>query len=255
MKLYRAVVENNLDPEKIGRVQVRIYGIHSFERTVGLEGSDTSGLPWAEVIGGTEFGLIQGVGASSILRNGTLVWILFEEDDTNKPLVIGVVKGKLNGVSDINLGRSDSEYGKVTTIKSESGSLLEFDDTEGKERVTLIDRFNSFIEMTLDKMLTKVIGNKVDKITKNYLLETSGATQISADSGFKVNNDTVIDGDLYVSGKIISGDDVFSTNASLNTLTENYMAHMHTGNMGAPTSPYIEPYVNVPEDPITVEDI
>ena len=31
MKLYRGVVEENVDPEKIGRVKVRIYGLHTVE--------------------------------------------------------------------------------------------------------------------------------------------------------------------------------------------------------------------------------
>lgn len=259
MKLYRALVENNLDPEEIGRVQVRIYGIHSFEESRGLEGSDTSGLPWAEVIGGTEFGLIQGIGASSILRNGTLVWILFEEDDTNKPLVIGVIKGKINGVSDINKGRPDSEYGKVAIIKSESGSSLDFDDTPGKERVTLIDKFGSFIEMTLEKILTKVIGNKVDEITKNYFMNTAGATRINSGNGLEIKNDTLIDGNLYVKGTITSTGniqseaDVISSTGTLDTMISVHDSHNHTGNMGAPTSPpilgYLPPPGPAPEEP------
>ena len=41
---YRAIVENNIDPKKAGRVQVRIYGLHSPFATE----TPTKDLPWAE---------------------------------------------------------------------------------------------------------------------------------------------------------------------------------------------------------------
>ena len=33
---------------------------------------------------------------------GTLVWLLLEDDDPNRPIIIGVIKGITNGESDIN---------------------------------------------------------------------------------------------------------------------------------------------------------
>jgi hypothetical protein len=41
---YRAIVENNVDPLKAGRVQIRIYGLHSPFATE----TPTADLPWAE---------------------------------------------------------------------------------------------------------------------------------------------------------------------------------------------------------------
>jgi hypothetical protein len=41
---YRAIVENNVDPEKAGRVQVRIFGLHS----PFASETPTADLPWAE---------------------------------------------------------------------------------------------------------------------------------------------------------------------------------------------------------------
>jgi hypothetical protein len=42
--MYRAIVEDNADPRQIGRVRVRIFGIHSFDE----EETPTEHLPWAE---------------------------------------------------------------------------------------------------------------------------------------------------------------------------------------------------------------
>ena len=86
-KLFRGVVENNKDPEKRGRVQVRVLG----EDTMDLEKVPTTDLVWAEVMMPATWGGISGVGISSVLLQGTWVW-LFYEDPGNKslPVVLGV---------------------------------------------------------------------------------------------------------------------------------------------------------------------
>lgn len=95
MKLYRAVVENNIDESKLGRVQVRIFELHtkSNENSGEFSAISTSHLPWAEVMGGTSFGLVSGVGLSNILRNGTWVWVILENDNPNKPIIVGTIIG------------------------------------------------------------------------------------------------------------------------------------------------------------------
>lgn len=100
---YRAVVEDNEDPLEIGRVRVRIKGIHTgVNENAGSPFSyvSTKNLPWAEVMGDTSFGLIGGVGLSSVLRKGTWVWVIFEMGDPNKPIIIGTVRG-VNSTSSI----------------------------------------------------------------------------------------------------------------------------------------------------------
>ena len=96
--LYRAVVEDNTDPKKLGRVKVRIHGLHTEKNEKAgakFEFIGTSHLPWAEVMGGTGLGLVGGVGLSSVLRQGTWVWVALENDDPNKPLVLGTIAGKV----------------------------------------------------------------------------------------------------------------------------------------------------------------
>lgn len=93
---FRGVVEDNKDPEKLGRVRVRIVGIHTEKNENSGEPfafTPTSNLPWAEVMGGTGFGLVGGVGLTSVLRQGTWVWVFLENGDPNKPIVIGTVNG------------------------------------------------------------------------------------------------------------------------------------------------------------------
>jgi len=96
MKLYRAVVEDNLDPLEIGRVRVRIFGLHTANNEnskIKFNFISSSELPWAEVMGGTEFGLVGGIGLSSVLLQGTWVWCTLEENNPNKPVIIGTITG------------------------------------------------------------------------------------------------------------------------------------------------------------------
>lgn len=154
---YRGIVEENNDPSKIGRVKVRIFGIHDDT------GVKTSDLPWAEVAGSTEFGLISGVGVSSILRKGTMVWVFFKENDTNYPVVFATAKGNntssdpYNGVfkdpdgvypkrmgSDIH-PNAQSSYTSLATLETASGHLIELDDTVGNERIKVTHKTGSYI--------------------------------------------------------------------------------------------------------------
>jgi len=96
MKLWRAVVEDNKDPLEISRVRVRIYGIHTPDNE-NISGKfnvvKSSELPWAEIMGGTDFGLLGGIGLSTVLQQGTWVWVILDHDNPNMPIVVGTIKG------------------------------------------------------------------------------------------------------------------------------------------------------------------
>ena len=97
MKFYRGVVEDNDNDDENGRVKVRIHGLHTEKNEKSGESFEyvsTSNLPWAEIMGSTEFGLVSGFGTTSILRQGTWVWVILDEGDVNKPIVVGTIPGK-----------------------------------------------------------------------------------------------------------------------------------------------------------------
>lgn len=92
MPIFKGVVENNQDPEKRFRVQVRLMGIHTGDKNK----FPTENLPWCEVAGSTLFGNIGGVGGSSVLHNGTWVIVQFDESDLlykEHGVVLGTVSG------------------------------------------------------------------------------------------------------------------------------------------------------------------
>ena len=104
MKLYRGIVVDNKDPEKMGRVRVQIHNL--------TRGSDIDTLPWAEVIQSTTTGVLNGIGYSSVMRKGTNVYVIFEEDNHRFPVVIGTIVGKSETYEDENFRDPDSVYPK-----------------------------------------------------------------------------------------------------------------------------------------------
>lgn len=168
---YRAIVENNIDPEQFGRVQVRVYGIHDEGNSVS-----TSALPWAEVSGGTDFGLVNGVGITSILRVGTVVWVFFNNDDYNFPVVFATVKG----ASDINSVAKGS-YGNIATIKTASGNIIELGDAGGAEKIEIKHTSGSKITMQADgTIIIDSVNNMVHNAAGNYDVTAGGNFKVTA---------------------------------------------------------------------------
>lgn len=165
---YRGTVEDNNDPEQFGRVKVRVHGIHD-------EGSavTTSQLPWAEVAGGTDFGLLNGVGVTSILRVGTMVWCFFNNDDYNYPVIFAVVKGS----SDINSVAKGS-YANISTIKTASGHIIELNDSSPKIEIK---------HSSGSKLTFQADGSILIQSVNNITYASSGNFDINAGGNFTIS--------------------------------------------------------------------
>ena len=200
---YRAIVEDNNDPDKCKRVKVRIFGLHT-SKTSGFESISTESLPWAEVMGGTDFGLVSGVGISSILRKGTMVWVFLRDDDPNFPVVFGTIAGihsekpsggfsDPDGVypsrmgSDIHPKVQDS-YTSLATLETASGHLIELDDSNGNERVKVTHKSGSYIEILPDgSIVINSVANMTNNVAGNYKLNVTGTTEIVSGGNFSTN--------------------------------------------------------------------
>jgi len=150
MKLWRAVVEDNLDPLENGRVRVRIFGMHTAKNENSGEAFNfikSSDLPWAEVIGGTDFGLISGIGISSVLRQGTWVWVVLDEENPNKPLIVGTIKGTTATRTDYAGGEGFNDKDGVYPLANRVGES----DTNRLARAgTLTDTIHQTINDNID---------------------------------------------------------------------------------------------------------
>jgi uncharacterized protein involved in type VI secretion and phage assembly len=173
MIFYRGVVEDNNDNMQMGRVKVRIFGLHTPVNNYSSDVEDSLSvehLPWAEVMGTTSFGLVSGVGISTVLRQGTWVWVVLQQDDPDTPIVIGTISGinqqqdsYLSGVgftdpdgeyprtdyigaSDFNALTQGTDYLTTSVIETPSGHQIILDDTSGKESITINHKSGSYIK-------------------------------------------------------------------------------------------------------------
>ena len=88
MKNYYGVIESRADPKQLGRVRVRVVGIHTEDKVL----LPTADLPWATVL--SHDGSNSGLGTTpSFYVEGTWVLVDFFDEDMQEPYVIGGIPG------------------------------------------------------------------------------------------------------------------------------------------------------------------
>src|SRR5215467_211136 len=91
------------------------------------------------------------------------VLVVFEHGDINRPIVVGALWSKKQEPVEINQsGKNDTKL-----IKSRAGHRIIFDDKEGAEKITIVDRTKK----------NKIILDSVNKIVK---IESDGDLEIKA---------------------------------------------------------------------------
>jgi uncharacterized protein involved in type VI secretion and phage assembly len=117
-----AIVTNNQDPENLGRVKVK------FQHITGEDESN-----WARVV---TFMAGQDRGAVFIPEVDDEVLVAFEQGNVVTPYVIG----SLHNGSDTPPVANDDGENNIRTIKSRSGHVITLDDTEGEEKIEIVDK-------------------------------------------------------------------------------------------------------------------
>ena len=172
---YGTVVDI-IDPEKLGRCKVQVYGVH--------DNIDKEDLPWSQVVMPANTPAKGGIGSSVNLLVGTLVCGDFLDGSKQEFIVQGTLPTKTDDVEDNNIrvragpdphaGEPIGEYQPVSTyapeypynnvMETESGHLKEYDDTKGHERITERHMSGTQYEVCAD-------GTKNERIVRdNYRL-------------------------------------------------------------------------------------
>lgn len=140
--IYLGVVEDNVDPNKAGRVRVRIAGLHS-ENKINSEddGIPTNGLPWAIPAVPIAEGGASGNGIFSVPVQGSWIVLFFIGGDHNNPVYFASIAGFPKTKRSSNDGFSDPS-GKYPLILNEpdwapnarnSGTIIKHTTTTGPE--------------------------------------------------------------------------------------------------------------------------
>jgi uncharacterized protein involved in type VI secretion and phage assembly len=169
--LYPAVVTDIVDPDNLGRVQVKFPWL-------GTQGSDEV-RGWATLL--TPYA-DDDQGFEVLPAVDTQVVIGFEAGDLRRPYIVG---SAWNGRE--SLPESPAAPNDKRLLKSREGSLLEFDDTAGAPKLTLSMR--SGHEMVLDDATQQVTLTHSNGCT--VTMTVAGQVQIQANASVEITAPTV----------------------------------------------------------------
>ena len=204
---YKAFVADNADPEKRGRLRLRIPSV--------LGNSVLSGwaLPCAP------YGGSAGQGFFFIPEKDAGVWVEFEAGLIDYPVWVGTFWGKPGGTTQApDPGGTQSP--PTSKIIKTLNHTIELADATGGEAITITDAKNSN-KVTLDQNGVTIEDQNGNKIT----LAASGVT---------IASKKVLIGSASASEFMVLGTTLQTLITSFST---QLLAHTHVGNLGAPTSP------------------
>lgn len=246
---FEGVVENRNDPLKLFRVQVRIFGIHTNNKSK----IPTSDLFWAQVMHPVTSAAMNGIGNTPSFVEGTHVIGFFRDgDNCQDPIVMGTVAGipselpkdtgffdpnkkypkanRLNEPDTSRLARGvledtiftkkDSQiktniagvsgtwnqpespyntqfpFNKV--METESGHVLEFDDSPDNERIHLAHRTGTFYEVDRNgTRITKIVGDSYEIIDRNGYISISGNSNLTVSGNINLNVESDANVQIY----------------------------------------------------------
>ena len=230
---FIGVVEDILDPEKAGRVRVRIQSVHT-DNTTHVP---TQQLPWATLVMPVTSPSFKGVGISptGIDVGSTVIGFFLDGNECNFPVILGTIYGTDRPEETVGIDRtfrsedrigtepaaaaikSDKIYPNNKVIRTKSGHVIEIDDTPDYERINIHHRSGTYIEIDSDgRLVIKSAGdyyditakNKVEYIQGNYTLKVQGDIKINGKSinlndgvkGAARKNDSADTGDGPIDG-------------------------------------------------------
>jgi hypothetical protein len=242
-------VEDRDDPKKIGRVRVRIYNVHPFTNdgnpdTVNVP---TTHLPWATPIssimsaGINDERIKDGVGISSVgLMVGSTVFGFFADgNDCQIPIILGSLAGLYGedekselpkstvGENSVGVLKNKQKISKQSvfpgepaypyaakypynkSMRTESGHLIEIDDTPSKERIHVMHKNGTYVEMDMSgDVVIKSHKDRYDISTSNNNVYVGGNVNMYVEGDItthvKGSYTLNVDGDISINGNTIN---------------------------------------------------
>ncbi len=142
------VVTNNQDPDKLGRIKVRYPWLS--------DNNETDWVRIATLMAGGERG------SFFLPEVGDEVLVAFEHGDINHPYVIGTL---WNGV-DVPPETNSDGQNNIRKIRSRSGHEVVLDDTDGNEKIVIVDTTeNNKITIDTAKNTIEITSNQDIKLS------------------------------------------------------------------------------------------
>ena len=225
MMSFYGVVEDRHDPMKLGRVRVRIHGIHTEDKALIA----TPDLPWASVLLPTTSAGMSGFGTQHGLVEGSTVFGFFRDESQQNPIITGTVAGiPLEGRKVDVFGKEvarDADYGFSDPRRIGKG-VLAYDGTIDGVATTENPNRTWGLEVGLDdspqipESVTLNYYPRTDKDT-NKTLEASTITEpTTKETPYYPLEFGVSDVDIHARGEITYADRDFSLLDNMSYVTK-----------------------------------
>jgi hypothetical protein len=252
---FIGVVEDRNDPLQIGRLRVRIYNLHSTDKSL----LPTENLMWASIQQDITSSALRGVGRSptGIQVGCTVFGFMADSSESQIPILVGTLAGKddvpplaqgINTIRDnIIPGSNEPKSSYATKYPynqvnvTEGGIIIEHDSTPNNVRIRNYHPSGSYQEISNQgQVVNKCSENRFDITVKDNNIFIGGNMTINVigDAVIEVSKNCAIGvkGDVIaeVFGNLaadVKGDTNLSTGGNLNqTVTGNYNLNV-TGTM------------------------
>ncbi|WP_419813181.1 phage baseplate assembly protein V [Bacterioplanoides sp.] len=193
---YRAFVVDTADPEKRGRVRLRIPSV--------LGDAESSwALPCVPFAGGSGYGWF------AVPPLDSQLWVEFEEGDINRPIWVGAFWQ----VSDDVPENAAQDEPTVFLLQTPAGNRLELNDTEGEEALTLFHPSEAQLQIDSNGScaVTDANGSKLvlDASNNECVIEDSNGNKlVMSSSGTKVEDASGNSIEMASSGITVSGQQI-----------------------------------------------
>jgi len=188
---FTGVVENLDDPQKLGRVKVRVVNLHDAELT-------SEDIPWAVVMMPCSSASVDQKGNSptGLVQGSTVIGFFLDGQGGQFPVVMGTFhKIPRNDPTqhDVNkLARGENKIRKTVVgpepttayaaqypfnqvFESRSGHIVEIDDTSAHERLHVYHKSGSYVEINeKGRMVTKVVDEDMNVVIKDKTIYVHG---------------------------------------------------------------------------------
>lgn len=221
------VVEDRDDPQKLGRVKVRVHNFHGDKIK-----TPTADLQWAFIVMQPTSASYQKTGLSptGLMVGSTVVGFFADGSEGQMPMILGSLPGiedrdpakhdvtllarEVNPLNKNTVGpEPSSAYSAVypynRVYQSESGHIVELDDTPNRERIHVFHRSGTYMEVNQEgRRVNKIVDNDIEVVLKdktvyiqgNAKVEVKGNVNIKVDGNYNLD----VTGDLKINGKTVN---------------------------------------------------
>lgn len=213
---FVGVVEDREDPLQLGRVRVRPFNFSGDNVH-----TQTTDLHWATMlmpVTSASLGYV-GLSPTGIQVGSTVVGFYMDGNEAQIPVIMGTLTGITDNKHDVTpLARGTQSLNKVKmgpepespyravfpynkVLQSESGHVIEVDDTPNAERLHIYHRTGTYTEIDeVGARVNKIVGDDFEIVEKNQKVYINGNVNIQVNGNYTLN----VDGDVVINGRTVN---------------------------------------------------